>query len=73
MRASDALLDALAAAEEAGDRLAVALDARLEVAEDAAPLFDAPAVEGRADVVLRTGSRWYEHGNRIWFIRETDV
>lgn len=56
MRASDALLDALAAAEEAGDRLAVALDARLEVAEDAAPLFDAPAVEGRADVVLREAS-----------------
>lgn len=53
MRASDALLDALAAAEEAGDRLAVALDARLEVAEDAASLFDVPAVEGRADVVLR--------------------
>ena len=56
MRASDALLDALAAAEEAGDRLAVALDARLEVAEDAASLFDVPAVEGRADVVLREAS-----------------
>ena len=56
MRASDALLDALAAAEETGDRLAVALDARLEVAEGAASLFDAPAVEGRADVVLREAS-----------------
>lgn len=56
MRASDALLDALAAAEEAGDLLTVTLEARLEVAEDAAPLFDAPAVEGRADVVLREAS-----------------
>ena len=53
MKASSALLDALAAAEKTGDRVAVELDARLEAVEDAPALLDAVSLEERAEVVLK--------------------